>query len=60
MSDVLRATPTIAQALAGGYRRVLCYGEVEDIAWRSRESVLDVAPRFARMVGGAAEVVSEG
>jgi 2-phosphosulfolactate phosphatase len=27
--DVLRATSTIAQALAAGYRRVLCCGEVE-------------------------------
>ena len=28
--DVLRATSTIAQALAGGYRRVLCCAEVEE------------------------------
>jgi 2-phosphosulfolactate phosphatase len=28
--DVLRATSTICQALAGGYERVLCAGEVED------------------------------
>ena len=28
--DVLRATSTIAQALASGYRRVLCVGELED------------------------------
>ena len=28
--DVLRATSTIAQALAGGYGRVLCCGEVEE------------------------------
>ena len=28
--DVLRATSTIAQALAAGYRRVLCVTEVED------------------------------
>jgi 2-phosphosulfolactate phosphatase len=27
--DVLRATSTIAQALASGYRRVLCCGEIE-------------------------------
>jgi 2-phosphosulfolactate phosphatase len=27
--DVLRATSTIAQALAGGYRRVLCCAEIE-------------------------------
>ncbi len=28
--DVLRATSSIAQALAAGYRRVLCCGEVEE------------------------------
>jgi 2-phosphosulfolactate phosphatase len=28
--DVLRATSTICQALAGGYQRVLCAGEVDD------------------------------
>jgi 2-phosphosulfolactate phosphatase len=28
--DVLRATSTIAQALAAGYRRVLCCAEIED------------------------------
>jgi 2-phosphosulfolactate phosphatase len=28
--DVLRATSTIAQALAGGYRRVLCCSEVDE------------------------------
>jgi 2-phosphosulfolactate phosphatase len=28
--DVLRATSTIAQALAAGYRRVLCVGEIEE------------------------------
>ncbi|MGH3011687.1 MAG: 2-phosphosulfolactate phosphatase [Gaiellaceae bacterium] len=35
--DVLRATSTIAQALASGYRRVLCCAEVEEAcALRSR------------------------
>jgi 2-phosphosulfolactate phosphatase len=34
--DVLRATSTIAQALASGYRRVLCCSEIED-ALRLRE-----------------------
>jgi 2-phosphosulfolactate phosphatase len=34
--DVLRATSTIAQALASGYRRVLCCTEIED-ARRLRE-----------------------
>jgi len=28
--DVLRATSTIAQALAGGYERVLCCGEIDE------------------------------
>jgi 2-phosphosulfolactate phosphatase len=28
--DVMRATSTISQALASGYRRVLCCGEIED------------------------------
>ena len=32
-------------------------GLEEDIAWVARESVLDVVPRFARMVGPAAEVM---
>jgi 2-phosphosulfolactate phosphatase len=32
-------------------------GLEEDIAWCAQESVLDVVPRFARMVGPAAEVV---
>ena len=36
--DVLRATSTIAQALASGYRRVLCCGDVED-ARALRESL---------------------
>jgi 2-phosphosulfolactate phosphatase len=34
--DVLRATSTIAQALAAGYRRVLCCAEIEE-AWALRE-----------------------
>ena len=28
--DVMRATSTIAQALAAGYSRVLCCGEIDD------------------------------
>ncbi len=32
-------------------------GLEEDIAWCAQESVLDVVPRFSRMVGPAAEVV---
>src|SRR5215203_1494074 len=37
--DVLRATSTIAQALASGYKRVYCCREVED-ALRLREELL--------------------
>jgi 2-phosphosulfolactate phosphatase len=33
-------------------------GLEEDIAWSAQESVLDVVPRFSRMVGPAAEVVT--
>jgi 2-phosphosulfolactate phosphatase len=33
-------------------------GLEEDIAWCSQESVLDVVPRFSRMVGPAAEIVA--
>jgi 2-phosphosulfolactate phosphatase len=36
--DVLRATSTIPQALASGYRRVLCCAEIED-ARRLREEI---------------------
>jgi len=51
---VARAFPT---ALAGLNART--YGPPgleEDIAFCARESVLDVVPRFSRMLGGAAEV----
>jgi 2-phosphosulfolactate phosphatase len=44
--DVMRATSTIAQALASGYRRVLCCGELED-AFALREELGDEA-----VVGG--------
>jgi 2-phosphosulfolactate phosphatase len=33
-------------------------GLEEDIAWCAREDVLDVVPRFAGMVGPAAEIVA--
>jgi len=36
--DVLRATSTICQALAGGYERVLCAGEVDDARSLSAEA----------------------
>src|ERR687883_280111 len=35
--DVLRATSTIAQALASGYRRVLCCAEIEEARLLRRE-----------------------
>ena len=38
--DVLRATSTIAQALASGYRRVLCCAEVEE-AFALKERLAD-------------------
>jgi phosphosulfolactate phosphohydrolase-like enzyme len=31
-------------------------GLEDDVAWCSQESLLDVVPRFTRMVGNAAEV----
>ena len=40
--DVMRATSTIAQALASGYRRVVCCAEIED-AKRLREELGDAA-----------------
>jgi phosphosulfolactate phosphohydrolase-like enzyme len=33
-------------------------GLEEDIAWCAQESLLDVVPRFTRMVGAAAEIVA--
>jgi 2-phosphosulfolactate phosphatase len=46
--DVLRATSTIAQALAAGYERVLCAGEIDD-ARRLRAATPD------SLVGGERE-----
>jgi 2-phosphosulfolactate phosphatase len=60
-SDAAKASEVIANA----YPRAIdginarTYGPPgleDDIAWCSRESVLDVVPRFTRMVGQAAEV----
>src|SRR6266487_3075986 len=48
--DVLRATSTIAQALAAGYRRVLCCAELEQ-ARALRESLGDA------VVGGERDAV---
>src|SRR6184192_1018765 len=53
--DVMRATSTVAQALASGYRRVLCCSEIED-ARALREELGDEA-----VVGGERNaVVIEG
>ncbi|HEY6067426.1 MAG TPA: 2-phosphosulfolactate phosphatase, partial [Gaiellaceae bacterium] len=48
--DVLRATSTIAQALASGYRRVLCCAEIEE-ARALREEIPD------SLVGGERKAV---
>jgi 2-phosphosulfolactate phosphatase len=40
VGDVLRATSTITQALASGYRRVLCCAEIEE-AWALRAGLED-------------------
>jgi 2-phosphosulfolactate phosphatase len=48
--DVLRATSTIAQALASGFRRVLCCGELEE-ARRLRAEIPD------SVVGGERDAV---
>src|ERR687885_967487 len=48
--DVLRATSTIAQALAAGYRRVLCCAELDD-ARRLRAEIPD------SLVGGERNAV---
>ena len=52
--DVLRATSTIAQALAAGYQRVLCAGEIDE-ARALRRTVPDSllgGEREAQRVGG--------
>jgi 2-phosphosulfolactate phosphatase len=52
--DVLRASSTIVQALAGGYRRVLCCAEVEE-ARAVRDEVSDAVlagERAARAIDG--------
>src|SRR5689334_18907677 len=48
--DVIRATSTIAQALAGGYERVLCCSEIDE-ARKLRESIPDA------VVGGERDAV---
>src|SRR6185437_13968104 len=53
--DVMRATSTIAQALASGYRRVLCCSEIDE-ARRLRAELGDEAitggERDARVIEG--------
>jgi len=49
--DVMRATSTIAQALASGYRRVLCCGEIDE-ARALREQLGEEA-----VIGGEREAV---
>jgi 2-phosphosulfolactate phosphatase len=52
--DVLRATSTIAQALAAGYRRVLCCAEVEEareLAASEGDAVLGGERRAVRIPG---------
>ena len=51
--DVLRATSTITQALASGFRRVLCCAEVED-AHALRAEIAD------SVVGGERQAVRIG
>ena len=48
--DVLRATSTIAQALASGYRRVLCCAEIDEA-----RALHDATP--GSLVGGEREAV---
>jgi 2-phosphosulfolactate phosphatase len=53
--DVLRATSTIAQALASGYRRVICCSQIDD-AFALREelgdSVITAGEREANLIEG--------
>jgi 2-phosphosulfolactate phosphatase len=52
--DVIRATSTIAQALASGYRRVLCCAEVDEaraLAEREGDAVLGGERRAVRIEG---------
>ena len=52
--DVLRATSTIAQALAAGYRTVLCCAEVDEakeVAAAQRDAVLGGERRAVRIPG---------
>ena len=47
--DVLRATSTICQALASGYERVVCVGEIEDAHAERAEGVVLGGERHERI-----------
>jgi 2-phosphosulfolactate phosphatase len=52
--DVLRATSTIAQALASGFRRVLCCLEIEDarsLGWKIPDSLVGGERQAVRIEG---------
>jgi 2-phosphosulfolactate phosphatase len=61
-SDAAKAAELLAQAFPDPYEGLTArtYGPPgleEDIRFCARENVLDIVPRFSRMVGGAAEIV---
>jgi 2-phosphosulfolactate phosphatase len=55
---IRRSFPSSEEGLGASQsaRNLLGAGLASDIAWCARESVLDVVPRFTRMVGAAAEL----
>jgi 2-phosphosulfolactate phosphatase len=55
---IAESFPSAADGLGASQtaRNLRASGHGDDIPWCARESVLDVVPRFTRMVGGAAEV----
>ncbi len=62
-SDAARAAELLARSFSGALEglNARTYGPPgleADIAFCARESVLETVPRFARMVGGAAEIVA--
>jgi 2-phosphosulfolactate phosphatase len=62
-SDAAKAAETIARAYPDAYAGLTArtYGPPgleEDIRFCARENVIEVVPRFARMVGAAAEIVA--
>ncbi len=50
--DVLRATSTITQALASGYERVICVGEVEEARALAGDGVRLAGERFNVLIEG--------